>query len=336
MPHIQRNIGTRRTTTRNAPLNLETEIARQLSELSESPFDPQFEDIDTNRQVPFLGDLEASIATLRGRETGTTPEELSGLEGLFAAADPTLRLEKAREFVNQIVGPRNEAAAIAAGFGRGPAALEATTRAGAELALPIVTEAGRQQAIANQFKIALSQASQARGESRDRAVFEAVAAKVAQGQTTRGLNLQASGLESEQEIARSNIGLSTQDRTLALLNQLRTIRTSQAQINAAAVPRSVTGGGGGTGALPGVITGPSSLERAQTSLLNQQSEAVRVAKIRAGQVPAGTGPPLSSFVPQGGSVNLGGGSLGKTAFGGAATPSTTTRKSLTGVSSIFA
>jgi len=309
--------------------------------LSDSPFAPDFAPIDTKREVPFLGDLESAISDIRGRKTATTPEELAGLEGLFKTADPTLRLQKAQEFINQIVGPRNEAQAIAAGFGRGPAALEATTRAGAELALPIVTESGRQQAIANQFKIALSQAAQARGTSRDRAVFEAVAAKVAQGQTTRGLNLQATGLQSEQEISRANIGLSTQDRTLALLNQLRQIQASQAQIRARPIQRF----GSTTGAQRDTLSrlGPSRSERARSSLLEAQAEVTRRAPGRAESAALDArlaANPLSGF---GGGLSSGFSSSpsrtrspGVVLSGGGATPSTPRRSVLTGASTLFA
>jgi len=258
-------------------LNLETEIAAQVSALTQSPFDPQFgpapkfvapdrPDFKTSRGVPFLSELDEAIAGVRGRETATSAGELAGLEGLFEAADPTLRLEKAREFINTIVGPANQAAAIKAGFGRGPAALEATTRAGAELALPIVTEAGRQQGLARQFQVALEQARFSREQSQQRDLLDSVLNKVQAGISIESLNSQerqvlaqfnlstagsesqfnlaGAELQSNQEVARSNIGLSTQDRTLNLLNQLRQIRTSQAGINAGLRP------GGGEGAAP--------------------------------------------------------------------------------------
>lgn len=341
MPHIQRGIVPTRKTRRNVPLNLETEIKQQVSQLQGSPFVPEFGEAPkfvaperprfrTDQKVPFLADLESSIADIRGRETVTTPEELAGLKGLFATADPTLRLQKAQEFINKIVGPRNEAAAIAAGFGRGPAALEATTRAGAELALPIVTESGRQQAIANQFKIALSQASQARGVSRDRAVFEAVAAKVRAGQNTESLNAQersvlaqfnlsaagsesqfnlnAAGLQSEQEINRANIGLSTQDRTIALLNQLRQIRTSQAGINAGLVTRGGgrAGGSGGTPSLTGAARTQGNfqagldLEQSRISAFERQAGFDRQAAERTARDARLAANPLGGVLTGGG------------------------------------
>lgn len=348
---------TRRNTRIDRPFsvagNIEQLIKNELKTLSESPFEPDFPSVDTNREVPFLGDLESSIATLRGRETGTTPEELAGLKGLFASADPTLRLQKAQDFINKIVGPRNEAAAIAAGFGRGPAALEATTRAGAELALPIVTEAGRQQAIANQFKIALSQASLARGVNRDREVFEAVAAKVSAGQSTRSLNLQATGLKSEQEISRANIGLSTQDRTLALINQLRALRTSQAGINASAsggggVIRRSSGAGGGGPGLEETSRAQSNfdanirLERSRISAFERQGRFSRQAAEATARDARLSTNPLSSFggLSSGFSSSPGQpgrpGSPGVLLSGGGSSPSSVIRRPLTGASSVFA
>ena len=285
--NFSRAVGAGRRAAARKPsgkLNLETEIAAQVSALTQSPFDPQFgpapkfvapdrPDFQTSRQVPFASELDEAIAGIRGRETATSAGELAGLEGLFEAADPTLRLEKAREFINTIVGPANQAAAIKAGFGRGPAALEATTKAGAELALPIVTEAGRQQGLARQFQVALEQARFSREQSQQRDLLDSVLNKVQAGISIESLNSQerqvlaqfnlssagsesqfnlaGAELQSNQEVARSNIGLSTQDRTLALLNQLRTIRTDQANINAGLRP------GGGGGAAP--VEAPGSL-----------------------------------------------------------------------------
>ena len=318
--------------------NVSSRISKELNRLSPSPFEPQFgpapefvapefvaperPDFQTSRQVPFASELDEAIAGIRGRDTATSAGELAGLEGLFEAADPTLRLQKAQDFINQIVGPRNEAAAIKAGFGRGPAALEATTRAGAELALPIVTEAGRQKSLANQFKVALEQARFSREQSQQRDLLDSVLNKVQAGISIESLNpqersvlaqfnlssagsesqfnLSAAGsesqfglagaeLQSNREIARSNIGLSTADRTLALLNQLRAIRTSQAQINTGLAGRGGSRGGGGTSGLsaPPEI---SALDRAKTNLFNTQSEAARVASIRAGKVVPPQGP----------------------------------------------
>ena len=276
--NFSRAVGAGRRAAARKPsgkLNLETEIAAQVSALTQSPFDPQFgpapkfvapdrPEFRTSRGVPFASELDEAIAGIRGRDTATSAGELAGLEGLFEAADPTLRLQKAQDFINKIVGPANEAAAIKAGFGRGPAALEATTRAGVELALPIVTEAGRQQGLARQFQVALEQARFGREQSQQRDLLDSVLNKVQAGISIESLNSQerqvlaqfnlssagqesqfnlaGAELQSNQEVARSNIGLSTQDRTLALLNQLRTIRTSQATINAGLRP---SGGGGG-------------------------------------------------------------------------------------------
>ncbi|KKK72752.1 hypothetical protein LCGC14_2900720, partial [marine sediment metagenome] len=88
------------------------------------------------------------------------------------------------------------------------------------------------------------------------------------------------------EIARSNIGLSTQDRTIGLLDQLRLIREGNLKRAATSTGGSITNLGARSGGGGGGLSGPpeiSALDRARTNLLNTQSNAARVASIRAGK-----------------------------------------------------
>ena len=327
-------------------------INQELAKLSLSPFNPEFgpapeftrtefgpapqfvapkrPEFRTERGIPNVSELDAAIARIRGRETGTSAGELAGLEGLFEAADPTSRLAAVRKQLETVIGPEALSKAIAGGFGRGPAAAEATAKAGASLSLPILESSFAAKSVANQFKVALEQARFGREQSQQRELFESVLNKVNAGISIESLNAQerqvlaqfnlsaagqesqfnltssgtraqfnlaqagaesqfdlsAAGLQSEREIARSNIGLSTQDRTFNLLDQLRVIREGNLNRAAAAANRPIQnlrakggGGGGGLSAPPGV----TDLQRAQTSLLNQQSNAIRVASIRAGK-----------------------------------------------------
>ena len=314
---------------RGKKLNLETSISGQIGKLSQSPFTPQFgpapeftqarfvtperPEFRTDRGIPNVSELDAAIANIRGRETGTSAGELAGLEGLFEAADPTSRLAEVRKQLETVIGPEALNRAIAGGFGRGPAAAEATTKAGAALTLPILESSFAAKGLANQFKVALEQARFSREQSQQRDLLDSVLNKVRAGISTESLNTQerqvlaqfnlsaagqesqfnltqagtesqfdlsAAGLQSEQEIAKSNIGLSTQDRTLALLNQLRTIRTSQAQINAGLAGRG--GSGGSSGGFSRDLAGDAENKRRFESLRqdrkNAQAEASRQAR----------------------------------------------------------
>ncbi len=273
----------RRISGRIPKLNLETEIARNVDALSQSPFEPQFgpapefvapdrPDFQTSRRVPFASELDEAIAGIRGRETATSAGELAGLEGLFEAADPTSRLAEVRKRLETVIGPEALNRAIAGGFGRGPAAAEATAQAGASLTLPILESSFAAKGLANQFKVALEQARFGREQSQQRDLLDSVLNKVNAGISIESLNAQerqvlaqfnlssagsesqfnlsGAELQSNREIARSNIGLSTQDRTLALLNQLRTIRTDQARINA-----GLRSGGGSSGTTGSIFPG---------------------------------------------------------------------------------
>ncbi len=273
----------RRISGRIPKLNLETEIARNVDALSQSPFEPQFgpapefvapdrPDFQTSRRVPFASELDEAIAGIRGRDTATSAGELAGLEGLFDAADPTSRLAEVRKRLETVIGPEALNKAIAGGFGRGPAAAEATAKAGASLTLPILESSFAAKGLANQFKVALEQARFSREQSQQRDLLDSVLNKVNAGISIESLNAQerqvlaqfnlssagsesqfnlsGAELQSNREVARSNIGLSTQDRTLALLNQLRTIRTDQARINA-----GLRSGGGSSGTTGSIFPG---------------------------------------------------------------------------------
>ena len=318
----------RRISGRTPKLNLETEITRNVDALSQSPFDPQFSpapqftraqfvaperpEFRTERGIPNVGELDAAIARIRGRKTGTSAGELAGLEGLFEAADPTSRLAEVRKQLETVIGPEALNRAIAGGFGRGPAAAEATTRAGAALTLPILESSFAAKGLANQFKVALEQAKFSREQSQQRDLLDSVLNKVQAGISIESLNAQerqvlaqfnlsaagqesqfnlaqagtesqfdlnAAGLQSEREIARSNIGLSAQDRTLALLNQLRSIRTGQAQINAGLAGR----GGGGAGG----VSGPSLGEQAESRRRFDEGISLKRSGIAAAERQAG-------------------------------------------------
>ena len=310
-------------------------IEQQLAQLSQSPFEPQFgpapkftsakfvaperPEFRTERGIPNVSELDAAIARIRGRETGTSAGELAGLEGLFEAADPTSRLAEVRKQLETVIGPEALNKAIAGGFGRGPAAAEATAKAGASLTLPILESSFAAKSVANQFKVALEQARFGREQSQQRELFESVLNKVNAGISIESLNAQerqvlaqfnlsaagqesqfnltqagtesqfdlsAAGLQSEQELARSNIGLSTQDRTFNLLDQLRVIREGNLNRAATAANRPIQNLGARSGGSAGGLSGPpevTDLQRAQTNLLNQQSDAIRVSSIRAGK-----------------------------------------------------
>ncbi|KKK63965.1 hypothetical protein LCGC14_2988980, partial [marine sediment metagenome] len=152
------------------------------------------------------------------------------------------------------------------------AAAEATAQAGASLTLPILESSFAAKGLANQFKVALEQARFGREQSQQRDLLDSVLNKVNAGISIESLNAQerstlaqfnlssagsesqfnlsGAELQSNREIAKSNIGLSTQDRTLALLNQLRTIRTDQARINA-----GLRSGGGSSGTTGSIFPG---------------------------------------------------------------------------------
>ena len=342
--------------------NVSSRIRQQLATLSQSPFEPQFgpapefvtperPQFRTDRGIPNVGELDAAIANIRGRETGTSAGELAGLEGLFEAADPTSRLAEVRKQLETVIGPEALNRAIAGGFGRGPAAAEATTKAGAALTLPILESSFAAKGLANQFKVALEQARFSREQSQQRELFESVLNKVNAGISVESLNAQerqvlaqfnlsAAGqesqfnlagaeLQSNQEVARSNIGLSTQDRTFALLDQLRVIREGNLNRAAANTGGSLVnlgarsgGGGGGLSAPPEI----SALDRAKTSFLNTQRNATRVASIRAGQQQ------FSPVAPAPGVLSGGGLSLGLSSSPGGVIPSTSSiaSKVLTG------
>ncbi len=370
--------------------NVSSRIRQELARLSSSPFEPQFgpapeftqaqfitperPEFRTERGIPNVGELDAAIANIRGRKTGTSAGELAGLEGLFEAADPTSRLAEVRKQLETVIGPEALNRAIAGGFGRGPAAAEATTKAGAALTLPILESSFAAKGLANQFKVALEQARFSREQSQQRDLLDSVLNKVQAGISIESLNTQersvlaqfnlsaagqesqfnltqagtesqfdlnAAGLQSEREIARSNIGLSTQDRTLALLDQLRTIREGNLNRAQSAANRPIQNLGARGGGTTGLSAPPeiSALDRAKTNLFNTQSEATRVASIRAGKQQFGPSPIGSPGVLVSG-INDPGGT-------GAARPSTSplnsgvviTNRSLTGkkpVSSSFA
>ena len=301
----------RRISGRIPKLNLETEITRNVDALSQSPFEPQFgpapefvapdrPDFQTSRQVPFASELDEAIAGIRGRDTATSAGELQGLEGLFEAADPTSRLAEVRKRLETVIGPEALNKAIAGGFGRGPAAAEATAKAGASLTLPILESSFAAKGLANQFKVALEQARFSREQSQQRDLLDSVLNKVNAGISIESLNAQerqvlaqfnlssagsesqfnlsGAELQSNREIAKSNIGLSTQDRTLALLDQLRTIRTSQAQINAGLASRG--GGGGGGGGSVG-LSGPPEITPLQQAQLDFQKSSLASSERQA-------------------------------------------------------
>ena len=341
--------------------NVSSQIQREIAKLSSSPFEPQFgpapefvaperPQFRTDRGIPNVGELDAAIANIRGRETGTSAGELAGLEGLFEAADPTSRLAEVRKQLETVIGPEALNRAIAGGFGRGPAAAEATTKAGAALTLPILESSFAAKGLANQFKVALEQARFSREQSQQRDLVESVLNKVQAGISVESLNAQerqvlaqfnlssagsesqfnlaGAELQSNQEVARSNIGLSTQDRTFNLLDQLRTIR--EGNLNRAATtanrPTQTFRASGSQG--PGLSAPPeiSALDRAKTNLLKTQSNAARVASIRAGKQQ------FSPVAPTPGVLSGGGLSLGLSSSPGGVIPSTSSiaSKVLTG------
>ncbi len=286
-------------------------IRKELTRLSQSPFDPQFgpapqfiaperPDFQTDRPVPFLSDLDSAIANVRGRDTATSAGELSGLEGLFDAADPTSRLAEVRKQLETVIGPEALNKAIAGGFGRGPAAAEATTRAGAALTLPILESSFAAKGLANQFKVALEQARFGRERSQQRDLLDSVLNKVNAGISIESLNAQerqvlaqfnlsasqgesqfnlnTSELQSNQEVAKSNIGLSTQDRTLALLDQLRTIREGNLN-RASRTTSSITN----LGARSGTAGGPDIFARAESKRRFDAQVNLRTAGIAASE-----------------------------------------------------
>ena len=299
--------------------NVSSRIRQQLKALSQSPFAPQFgpapefvapdrPNFQTNRGVPFASELDEAIAGVRGRDTATSAGELAGLEGLFEAADPTSRLAEVRKRLETVIGPEALNKAIAGGFGRGPAAAEATAQAGASLTLPILESSFAAKGLANQFKVALEQARFGRERSQQRDLLDSVLNKVNAGISIESLNAQerqvlaqfnlssagsesqfnlaGAELQSNQEIARSNIGLSTQDRTFALLDQLRTIREGNLNRAAANTGGSLVNLGARSGGRGQGLSAPpeiSALDRARTSLLKTQRNATRVASIRAGK-----------------------------------------------------
>jgi len=225
---------------RTSVVDLEKAIPQELATLSESPFDTEFQP----QEVPFLQQLNEAISRVEARETATTPEQREALAGLFKAADPTERLDAAKKFISQIVGPSNLAQSIAGGFGP-QAAVEATAQAGAGIALPIVTEASRQQGAANQFKALLEEARIQRNIGKDQDIFSAVLSKVNQGQQTAGLNLDRARLGANENLQRASLRLQS-------LRDLAGIRTNQATINASLARRA---GGGGTSGIPSLFPG---------------------------------------------------------------------------------